>query len=202
MKNIISKKGGFIPLEVRPPARGGTAAAARGGLLLTGFTVIELIVALGIFSVVILLGVGGFVRALRAQRQVSAFSSTNSNMSLVLEQMAREIRTGANFCANGTICGSPSVLSFINAKGDTVTYCFDGEAVERFIGNGSCGSGQKLTAANVSVQYLTFIISGNQNNDGRPPLVTILTGASPKDASAASYTVRFETTVSSRVLDG
>lgn len=168
----------------------------------TGFTVIELVVAMGIFSVVILMGVGGFARALKAQRQVSAFSSTNSNMSLVFEQIAREIRTGVNFCANGIVCGSSSVLSFINARGDTVTYCLDGEAVERFIGNGSCGSGQKLTADNVSVQYLTFIISGNQNDDGRPPLITVLTGASPKDASAASYTVRFETTVSSRILDG
>ena len=150
-----------------------------------GFTIIELLVALGIFSIVILVGVGGFARALKIQRQVSAFSSVNSNISLILEQAAREIRTGINFCANGTVCGSSSVLSFINAKGENVTYCLNGEAIERVIA-GSCGDGQRITADDVSVQYLTFIISGNQNNDVHPPLITILTGASPKDASIES----------------
>ncbi|MBI4085664.1 MAG: type II secretion system protein [Candidatus Liptonbacteria bacterium] len=200
-KNLLrNKKRGFSFAPERILKNSGVAGAhAR---LARGFTLVELLVAMGIFSVVILLGVGGFARALRTQRQVSAFSSANGNMSLVLEQIAREVRTGINFCANGTVCGSSSVLSFINAKGDTVTYCFDAEAVGRFIGNGSCGNSQKLTADSISVQYLTFIISGNQDDDGRPPLVTILTGANPRGVSGGSYTVRFETTVSSRVLDG
>lgn len=176
-----------------PPSSG-----ARGG-----FTLVELLVALGLFSVVVLLTAGGFVRALRSERQVSAFVSVNSNMSLALEQMAREIRTGVNFCFNGTVCPSAGVLSFINSKGETVTYCLDGGgSLERFTGNGSCGSGNKITADNISVQYLNFIIFGNKNNDGYPPRITILVGASPRNASGASYTVDLQTTVSSRILDG
>lgn len=171
--------------------------------LCAGFTLIELLVALGIFSVVILLGVSGFARALRSERQISAFSSVNNNMSLVLEQIAREIRTGVYFCANGiTVCGSPSVLSFMNSKGEIVAYCLDSGAVERVVGSGSCGSGQKITSDNVVVEYLTFIISGNQDNDGRAPRITIVTGASPKNSSGASYTVRLQTTVSSRLAGG
>ncbi len=167
-----------------------------------GFTLIELLIAITIFSLAVLLAASGFVRALRSERQASLFFSVNSNLSLVLEQMAREIRTGTNFCANGISCGSSNVLSFINAKSETVTYCFDGKAIERFVGSGSCGNGPKITANNIEVKYLTFIISGNQNNDGYPPRITILTGASPQNVSAASYLINFQTTVSSRILDG
>lgn len=212
-KAVGSKKGGFvqritclcagfIPLEISRPQRLPPSRFRREGGLLTGFTLIELLVALGVFSVAILLGVGGFARALRSERQISAFSSANNNMVLVLEQIAREARTGVNFCANGSVCGSPSVLSFTSAKGEAVTYCLDKGAIERFVGGGSCGSGQKITSDNVVVGYLTFIISGNQNNDGRAPRITIVTGASPKDSSSASYIVHFQTTVSSRILDG
>lgn len=193
MKTLFRKnnKRGFIPHITK---------------LCGGFTLVELLVALGLFSVVILISMGGFVRALRTERQLSAFALVNSNMSLLLEQMAREIRTGANFCVNGNFCGSSSVLSFTNARGEPVAYCFDGgdQAIERVVGGGPCGTGQgqKVTARNVAVQYLTFIVSGNQSNDGYPSRITVLTGAAPQDPSASSYTVNLQTTVSARVLDG
>jgi prepilin-type N-terminal cleavage/methylation domain-containing protein len=63
-----------------------------------GFTLIELLVSIGIFSIVVAIATGGFVNSLRTQRQVSSLISAQSNASLVLEQMAREIRTGYLFC--------------------------------------------------------------------------------------------------------
>ncbi len=166
-----------------------------------GFTLLELMVALGIFSVVMLIAVDGFVRSLRTQRQASAFSFVNSNLSTVIEQMAKEIRTGKNFCANGILCGSSSQLSFVNANNKTVTYCFDSGSIKKNIGQ-DCSSGQKITGENVSVQYLNFIISGNRGNDSFPPRVTILVGANPKNKSASSYVVNLQTTVSSRIIGG
>ena len=63
-----------------------------------GFTLIELLVAMGIFAIVIAIATGGFINSLRTQRQVASLISAQSNASLVLEQMAREIRTGFLFC--------------------------------------------------------------------------------------------------------
>ena len=58
----------------------------------SGFTLVELLVAIGVFSILISVAVGTFARALRTQRQTAALIAANSNASLVLEQMAREIR--------------------------------------------------------------------------------------------------------------
>lgn len=63
-----------------------------------GFTLIELIVTVALFAIIITIAVGGFTNAIRTQRQVSALISAQSNVSLALEQMSREIRTGYLFC--------------------------------------------------------------------------------------------------------
>lgn len=164
-----------------------------------GFTILELIVAIAVFSILTTLATGGFVRALKTERQISAYTAVNSNVGLFLEQIAREARTGSNFCINGNSCPSSSILSFLNASGENVTYCLESGAIKRSIGSG-CSSGQNITGDNVSVENLRFILFGNQNGDGYPPRVTILVGATSRLASALSYKVNLQTTVSSRIL--
>jgi len=71
-----------------------------------GFTLVELIVAMSIFLIAIVIIVGAFIRSLRTQRIVNHLMAVNSNTSLVIEQMAREIRTGYEFKLNpaGSAC--------------------------------------------------------------------------------------------------
>ncbi len=163
-----------------------------------GFTLVELIVAIGIFSTIVAIAAGGFVRALRTQRQTVGLLSANSNASLVIEQMAREIRTGYDFCVNGQICLGASELSFRNAAGESITYRLGNEAVERGVGNVFA----PLTASNVSIRYLNFVISGNQPNDGVPPRITVVLGVSSRELGVAGTVINMQTTVSARVLDG
>lgn len=88
----------FLPRQCRQSyvvSRKSPAASRRG------FTLIEMLVAIAIFTTTISIAVGGFITALRTQRQVSALLAANNNLSLTLEQMAREIRTGYNFCRPG-----------------------------------------------------------------------------------------------------
>jgi prepilin-type N-terminal cleavage/methylation domain-containing protein len=79
----------------------------------SGFTLVELLVAIALFSVVVAIATSGFVNALRTQRQVASLISTQSNVTLVLEQMAREVRTGYLFChdygVNNNNAGLPSI---------------------------------------------------------------------------------------------
>ena len=163
-----------------------------------GFTLVELIVAVGLFSVVTSIAVGGFVSALRTQRQTVGLISANSNASLLMEQMAREIRTGYDFCVNGENCFSSSQLSFKNAHGESVSYRLQGGAVERSVG----GNFSPLTSGNVSIRYLSFVVSGNQSNDALTPRVTISMGVSSKELGVAGSAINLQTTVSARVLDG
>ena len=63
-----------------------------------GFTLIEMLVTVGLFAIIVTIAAGGFTNAIRTQRQVSALISSESNVSLTVEQMARQIRTGYLFC--------------------------------------------------------------------------------------------------------
>lgn len=169
----------------------------------SGFTLIELLVAFGIFAIVISIAVGGFIQALRSQRQLAALLTANSNVSLIIEQIAREIRTGTDFCFNRTSCSSPSHLSFINADNVRITYCLVGRSVERLEGNGICGGGnsRKVTADNVNVRYLNFRFFGNRTNDNYPPRITINIGLSPMTLGVSEAVIDLQTTISSRLLD-
>lgn len=77
-----------------------------------GFTLVELLISIALFSVLVSVAVGGFVRALRTERQVSAMMSAESNVSIGLEEMTREMRLGYLFCDEpGSQIGSPIVNS-------------------------------------------------------------------------------------------
>jgi len=71
-----------------------------------GFTLVEVLVAMGIFAIVVAIATGGFVNSLRTQRQVASLISAQSNASLVLEQIAREVRTGFLFCHDADVNGN------------------------------------------------------------------------------------------------
>src|SRR5260221_302855 len=71
-----------------------------------GFTVMELLIAMALFSVVISIAVGGIVISLRGQRELAELIAADNDVSLALEQMAREVRTGFAFCRGGSYCAS------------------------------------------------------------------------------------------------
>lgn len=63
-----------------------------------GFTLAEMIVAFGIFAILITIAAGSFVRSVRIQRVALQLMAVNDNIALTMEQMMRELRTGYNFC--------------------------------------------------------------------------------------------------------
>src|SRR5262249_39846319 len=66
----------------------------------SAFTLIELLVAIALFSTLVAIATGGFVNALRSERQASAMMAAESNVDIALEEMAREMRTSYLFCRN------------------------------------------------------------------------------------------------------
>lgn len=178
-----------------------------------GFTLIEVLVSIGLFAIIVTIAVGGLARALRSQRQVASLLAASSNVSLVLEQMAREIRTGSGFFCARDALGNPdpspsppchvqvvSEIIFTNSSGEVVTYRLDpvNGAIERGIEGGGF---DKITGDNVTVQYLNFLLLGSLNNDRFPPRVTIAIGVSPKEVTLAGSVLSLQTTISSRLLD-
>jgi len=164
-----------------------------------GFTMVELLVAIASFIIIVSIAVGGFSGALRSQRQSIALLNANYNSSLVLEQMAREIRTGMNFCINQSIACSESQLVFTNAYGQNVVYRLNNSGIEKSIDGGT--SFKKITADDVVVDYLKFILNGQTFGDGKQTRITILIGIKSKESSVSGSVVNLQTTVSPRVLD-
>lgn len=159
-----------------------------------GFTLVELLVAMGLFSVITSIAVGGFVSILRSERQAAGLLAANSNVSLSVEQMAREIRTGFDFCTVQSCLLSE--LSFRNAREEDVTYRLQGGAIERRVGSGAF---QKITAGNVSVRYLKFYLQGREAGDGEQPRVTIALGVSAIELGVSENIASLQTTVSARL---
>lgn len=138
----------------------------------SGVTLIEFVVAFGIFSILITIVSGSFVRAMRIQRTTLQLMSVNDNMGITLEQMMREMRTGYHFCTatNGMdfVGGTPadilaqcnglassvnsSEIQFVNASNETVRYRWMNETLQKGIsrteffdattGAALCGEGE------------------------------------------------------------
>jgi prepilin-type N-terminal cleavage/methylation domain-containing protein len=67
----------------------------------SGFTLIEMIVSLALFSVVVTTSVGALLALISTNQQLQVEQSIMTNLSFALDSMTREIRTGtAYFCEN------------------------------------------------------------------------------------------------------
>ncbi len=163
-----------------------------------GFTVVELLVSISIFSVIISIAVGGFTQALRTQRQAAAFIAANSNVSLAMEQMVREIRVGQNFSSVTCPASSLPGLLFQRLKGGSivdVVYCHDAtaKAITRSEGTNPA---QPIVADNVSVKNLDFTLLSDPNY---PPRITIVVSVGAKETTLRAFTTHLQTTISARL---
>ena len=68
-----------------------------------GFTLIEIIVSLAIFTIVALVAVGALLRIMDANKKSITLKTTINNMNFALESISREMRVGSSYhCANNT----------------------------------------------------------------------------------------------------
>lgn len=71
------------------------------GVATRGFTLIEIMVSLSIFTVVAVIAVGAFLKIIDANKQSQALQTAMNNTSFALESMVREMRVGSNYdCFN------------------------------------------------------------------------------------------------------
>ena len=118
-----------------------------------GFTLIEMIVSLGVFSMVVTTAVGAMLVLISTNQRLQGESSVMTNLSFALDTMTRELRTGYKYycaevenifvagsthesiintqtkdCANGRVSGQYQGVSFYEG-GDSLT----GSGVRRIL---------------------------------------------------------------------
>lgn len=168
-----------------------------------GFTLMELLVAMTVFLIIVGLSSGIFLQTLRSQRTIVQISESLNNVTLALEQIAREVRTGFDITPDD---GSTprSELRFVNGQGFRVTYALiDGEdedgvkdALGRCEGAGCLDedSFDPITSPEIDISRLNFYV---YNPATSPPRVTTVVAVSDNEGT----TINLQTTVSSRILD-
>ncbi len=170
-----------------------------------GFTIVELLVAIAIFTVVTSFAVTVFVRSLRAQRSVVALIAANDNASLAIEAISREIRRGRDFSADA---GFGTWLRFYNADQNEVIYRFEKEVDANGMVTGgqimrseNGGGYHSVTAKNVVIEAAHFAVRNDIG--GRPilPRITMSFRVAARDRDLVGATTNIHTTVSSRGLN-
>lgn len=118
----------------------------------SGFTLIEMIVALGLFSVVITISVGALLSLIASNEQLQKEQSVMVNLSFALDSMTREIRTGTKyFCdSQNSLSGGPKKTFKPNEPLDSNVFndCHEGNKTsQKFHGISFVESGQSITGA-------------------------------------------------------
>lgn len=166
-----------------------------------GFTIIELLVSIAIFSLVTSFGVSVFVRSLRAQRSVVSLISANDNVSLAIEAIARELRRGRDFDTNGIINTDDSrEIGFHNADQKRIVYRYD--STSKAITRSECdGVFYPVTASNIVVESAHFALQTIDREGKILPRITMSIRLGTKDRDIVGVVTEIHTSVSSRGLN-
>ncbi len=81
-----------------------------------GFTLLEMIVSLGIFSVVAIIAVGSLVRITSLNRQAQTMQAAMNNINYILESMSREMRFGSNYNCDTAMTVNPGSDNSLSSK--------------------------------------------------------------------------------------
>lgn len=123
-----------------------------------GFTLIELVVAVGVFSIIMTLSSGAYLMMINVNRQAQALATGINNLSFALEAMTRDIRTGYQYdCGGlGDCSAGASSFSFVDNTGVPVSYSLSGGTLYRTRG----GVATALTDPSVAITTLAFYAYG------------------------------------------
>ena len=169
-----------------------------------GFTLLEMIVAIGIFSIVSLISVRVVLTLNSVQKKAINVQNTHDNIRFALEAMARDIRTGENYksgCDWPTGCNSFSFER--STTGGSVTYFLDtsggSSVIKRQEG---AGTPLPLTDPQRAITRLRFYVTGVAAVRSEQEKVTIVveveSGIPTRQTEFAN--LQLQTTVSKRTL--
>lgn len=154
-----------------------------------GFTLVELIVSLGLFTIVLFIANSAFIKVIDLNRKARATQVAIENVSLAVDDMSRRLRTGDTYYCdddgsqfnNMTLtyatltaknCNFSSFdvgsILFRSPDGNLVGYQGDGGRILRRI-NGNYGY---ITSPEATVTRIAFLVTGTD----LPPL----SGSSPR----------------------
>ena len=175
-----------------------------------GFTLIEMMVAVAIFSLMVGTIINIFMWGIREQRRALATQKLLDETSYALEYMSRSIRMAKKDDVSGVNCLTGDKTNYeITARGGLRFVNYKNECQEFFSKNNQlkeekAGSTLPMTSTNTKIEALRFSLIGQNQppTDNLQPRVTIfldIKGAGQKPEEKPQ--IKIQTTISQRNLD-
>lgn len=182
-----------------------------------GFTLVEMIVAIALFSVVMLVSVGALLALVNANRKAHALQSVMNNLNIALDGIVRATRMGSTYHCGAGGAGAP-LSSTDCAVGDSVfafepfgnttsdppwiySYATDENGVGRVYKSENGQAAVPITAPEVSIDDLQFYVVGTTRGDSVQPRVVIVVKGTAGLSQSYKTTFHIEATAVQRVLD-
>jgi prepilin-type N-terminal cleavage/methylation domain-containing protein len=185
----------------------------------SGFTLLEMIVAIGIFLIALIIILGALVAINNAARKARSARAVTDNLSTAIDSISRSIRVGSNFhCGCGgsgdptstttpqnctmtdtTGSGGNTCLAFEGQLGDPgnnndqIIYRLYNGSIQRSTNSGA--SYLPLTAPELSIESFRFYLYGTAPNEDQPVVTMVLRGSVSATARTAT-SFNMQTTVS------
>lgn len=192
-----------------------------------GFTLIEMIVSIGLFTIVLFISSSAFLAVINADRKSRATRIAIDNLNLSLEDMSRRIKTGTMYnCTGGATgvadcLGGGTTLAVTDQNDDRIIYKRGQGTGAITTGNNASGCGSAtftatqgclirykagttlaVTGKDIDIQDLRFIVNGTApfSVDTTQPYVVILVSG---ETTAGKITSAFklQTIVTQRTYD-
>jgi prepilin-type N-terminal cleavage/methylation domain-containing protein len=170
-----------------------------------GFSLVELLVSLAIFSIVLSAALTVFASNMRSQRKVLEQQEIIGEMSYAFERMSRALRmakkdfTGSCIGANYNYLQTARGIKFLDYRGDCLEFYLDG-ADNRIKEVKNAGAAAALTSPNIRVTQFILGPSDSWSQydlNSLQPAVTIFSAITTRDGTK----INFQTTISQRNLD-
>lgn len=180
-----------------------------------GFTLVEMLVAVSLFSIVMVVSVGTLIVLLSAAGVAQTAQSLTSNLSFAFDSMSRNIRTGYEYYCTGTVTpdgnslpsgtqdceDGNSVFVFTEGQsGNRIAYRFD-SATEALYQKVEDGSWLRLTSEEIAIDAFQFILVGSLGGDETQPTARMLLSARAAAGIAEINPIYLQTTVTSKQLN-
>ena len=175
-----------------------------------GFTLLEMIVSIGIFSILVTAAIGVMISISNAQIKAVNNQITQDNIRFSMELMTKEIRTGSEYTLSQPCAPPGEGLAFLTSRGQRRIYFLSGSSIMRSVIESDqqprpehCSDANPLMAEEVSAERVHFSVGGTTlgSSDGQPWAMISLSVRSQSPQQTLESGMNLQTTVVQRLRD-
>jgi len=177
-----------------------------------GFTLIEMLVSVSIFTLVMLIAVSAVFTIVASNKKAESLKSVMDNLDFALESMTRNIRTGSTYTCL-TVGGGGSISTVGNCPGGDPGFQFlsnqNGVTIDYYLYNGQVMEDEtgwpapvSITAPEINISILNFYLVGSNQGAGgvglQPHVLMTVIGTAGVSGTQTQF--RIQTTLSQRQI--